>query len=514
MATTVRAPLPRGLLILLGAAASVVVLAGLRAVGHLVGPVFLALVLTLLVHPARGWLERRRVPRWAASTICVLTVYSLLLGLTAALAVATGRFATLLPSYQDRLNSLVDDALAWLEDIGVGQSQVQAVLDSLDFSKLSDLVTGVLGGAVGLVSSLVFICTLVLFMTMDAGTFPALLALTARERPGLAESLGSFASGTRTYLLVSTVFGLIVAVLDSVALAALGVPVPVLWGLLSFITNYIPNIGFVIGLVPPAVLGLLEGGPGLMLAVIVVYSLINLVLQSIVQPKFVGDAVGLSTSITFLSLVFWAFVLGPLGALLAVPLTLLVKAVLVDADPGNTWLAAAAVQPRSGRGRSQGCAAGPRPGTGADPGLVLTVRRAASVGDGDHLDDGEPHRAEEVEHSLQFLLVVHVAGQGGLRPVRLGPQPGELAGQLVAELRVHADQDLGHREAVRSVGAPTVAVPGDDLRHRNRARLAGPAAARRKAGRRTLAPWHLRVISTKAPPPMSCCAGLVPSGPP
>ena len=97
------------------------------------------------------------------------------------------------------------------------------------------------------------------------------------------------------------------------ALALLGVPGAFVWGVLAFVTNFIPNIGFVIGIIPPAVVGLLEGGPGLMLAVIVVYCVVNLVIQSIIQPRYVGNAVGLSTSLTFLSLIFWTWVLGPLG---------------------------------------------------------------------------------------------------------------------------------------------------------------------------------------------------------
>jgi AI-2 transport protein TqsA len=338
MMTTAREVLPRGLQLMLGAAAAVIVFAGLRAVDEIVGPAFLALVLTVLLHPVRGWLSSKHWPGWLASLVCILSVYAILIGLAVALVVATGRFATLLPTYQDRFNELVDDLFSKLNEFGVGDRQIQTFLDSLDLSKLSDVLTGVIGGMVALVSSLVFICMLVLFMTFDASTFPAHLAAAAGERPTIVSSFRSFASGTRTYLLVSTVFGLIVAVLDTIALAVMGVPVPVLWGLLAFITNYIPNVGFVIGLIPPAVLGLLEGGPGLMLAVIVVYCVINLILQSVIQPKFVGDAVGLSTSITFLSLVFWAFILGALGALLAIPLTLLVKAILVDADPRNAWL--------------------------------------------------------------------------------------------------------------------------------------------------------------------------------
>ena len=138
--------------------------------------------------------------------------------------------------------------------------------------------------------------------------------------------------------MVSTIFGLIVAVLDTIALALIGIPLPVVWGLFSFITNYVPNIGFVIGLIPPALLGLLEGGPWMMLAVIAVYCVINVILQSVIQPKVVGDVVGLTATLSFVSLIFWTWVIGPLGAILAIPLSVLTKAVLLDMDPAAHWL--------------------------------------------------------------------------------------------------------------------------------------------------------------------------------
>jgi len=119
----------------------------------------------------------------------------------------------------------------------------------------------------------------------------------------------------------------------------MGVPGAFVWGVLAFITNFIPNIGFIIGLVPPALLALLEGGVWKMVAVIVVYCAINFVIQSVIQPKFQADALNLGVSLTFLSLVFWTFVLGPLGALLALPMTMFVRAVLVDADPDVQWVA-------------------------------------------------------------------------------------------------------------------------------------------------------------------------------
>jgi predicted PurR-regulated permease PerM len=138
---------------------------------------------------------------------------------------------------------------------------------------------------------------------------------------------------------VSAGFGFIVAVLDGVALAIMGVPGAFVWAVLAFVTNFIPNIGFVIGIIPPSLLALLDGGWQEMVLVIVAYSVLNVTIQTFIQPRFVGNSVGLSAEMTYMSLVVWAFLLGPLGALLAVPMTLLLRAFFIDADPRAAWAA-------------------------------------------------------------------------------------------------------------------------------------------------------------------------------
>jgi predicted PurR-regulated permease PerM len=333
-----RPAVPRGLVVLGTLAAAMIVIAGLRAAASLVGPAFLALVLTIVVQPMRGRLTRWKLPRWTASLVCIVLVYCLVIGLSFALVLATARFAALLPTYADQFDQAVDDVGAKLSAAGIGADQVNAMLHAINLGKLVGFFESVLGSMLNVVSSLVFVLVLVLFLTMDGSAFPHLLERARSSRSSLVNGLLSFADGTRRYMMVSTVFGLIVAVIDTIALLVLGIPVPVLWGLLAFITNYVPNVGFVIGVVPPAVLGLLEGGWSRCLAVIVVYSIINLIIQSVIQPRFVGDAVGLSTTLTFLSLVFWSWVLGGLGALLAIPLSLLVRSLLVDVDPHSRWL--------------------------------------------------------------------------------------------------------------------------------------------------------------------------------
>jgi len=329
--------LPRALLVLLGASAAVVTMAGVHEARGILGPLFLALVLTIVVHPVRERLQRR-VPGWCASVLCILLVSGIIIGLAVAVVLAVARFGSLLPAYADDLADLVDDATAWLHRLGIDADQVQHVRSGFDLGGLADLVESALTGVFGAASSLVFILALCLFMAVDGRTFPAQLGTVGERRPELVGALSEFAVGTRRYLWVSTVFGLIVALLDTIALYVLDVPVPLLWGLLAFLTNYIPNVGFVIGLIPPAILALLDSGPGLMLAVVAIYAVLNLVIQSGIQPKVVGDAVGLSTTLTFVSLVFWSWIIGPVGAVLAVPLTLLARALLVDADPGNRWL--------------------------------------------------------------------------------------------------------------------------------------------------------------------------------
>ncbi|KUL27989.1 AI-2E family transporter [Actinoplanes awajinensis] len=330
--------LPRGVLVLLGFACVVVVVAGLRWVADLVGPVFLGLMLVVTVSPLTAWLRRRRVPVWLAAILTVLVLYLILVALGGALAASVTRLIDLMPAYQEQFAALRDDLADGLRTLGISTGQVHAAVAGVDGESVAHLVTSLFGGLAGLLSNTLFLLAVLLFMALDAVDFPARLRSLAGERPQVAAALQSFAGGTRRYLVVCTAFGLIVAVLDTLLLWALDVPLPVLWGLLSFITNYIPNIGFVIGVIPPALLGLLQGGPDLMLAVIVLYCAINFVIQSVIQPKIVGDAVGLSATVSFLSLIFWAWVLGALGALLAIPLTLLAKGLLVDIDPGTRWL--------------------------------------------------------------------------------------------------------------------------------------------------------------------------------
>lgn len=329
--------LPRGTVVLLTIAGIVVAVLGIKSIGSIVGPVFLGLIMTVAVAPVPGWLRRKGWPKWTAFLATVLLVYGIILGLFGSVIYCIARLATILPQYSDKFNDLIDDVQQALSDHGIGQDKVNDMLSHVDAGKVFDVVGDVVSSTANAASALILVLTVLLFMAVDSINSDERFAVLKRVRPDVAHAFDTFASGTRNYLVVSTVFGLIVAVFDTGALWLMGIPLPLLWGLLSFITNYIPNIGFVLGVIPPAILALLDGGWMLALWVIVIYSVINFVIQSVIQPKFVGDSVGLTTTVTFLSLIFWAWVIGPLGALLAIPLTLLCKSLLLDIDPSTRW---------------------------------------------------------------------------------------------------------------------------------------------------------------------------------
>jgi AI-2 transport protein TqsA len=335
---TERHGVPRAFILVVGIAAALLLVGSLRNLAGLLGPVFFALVLTVAAFPLRQWLERKGVPAWVGGLMCVLVVYLVLIGLTLAFIVSGARFAELLPAYRDEVVQVVQDVVGSLQRLGVTSEQIDSFAANFDLGVLVSFVTGLIGGLTGMLSSLAFVLTLVLFMTFDAAHLPEKARRLAPERAPIVAAFRDFAHSTRRYLVVSTVFGLGVAVIDVLALVWIGVPVALLWGLFAFITNYIPNIGFVLGVIPPAVLGLLEGGWSMMLAVVVAYSVINIVIQSVIQPKVVGDAVGLATTLSMFSVVFWTFTMGAIGAIMALPLTLFFKAVFIDSDPRSAWV--------------------------------------------------------------------------------------------------------------------------------------------------------------------------------
>jgi len=324
--------------LLLGAAATVVTAAGIRLGAEIVAPVMLGLVLTIAVLPLTRWARVHGWPGWAGTLLALVAACAIVLVLLLGTALAIAKLVELLPQYADDARSLRGDGTDFLTSHGIGSASATTAVDQLDPARLTSALTTVLKGVLGAAGNLFFIVTLLFFLCTAIPLAGPRFATLRAAKPELAGSLARFIAATQRYLVVTALFGAIVAVIDTGALWLLAVPLPLVWGLFSFITNFIPNIGFVVGVIPPALLALLDEGWGKALTVVIVYSGINVVIQTFIQPHYVGATVGLSTEMTFLSLVVWTFLLGPLGALLAVPMTLLVRALLIDSDARAAWV--------------------------------------------------------------------------------------------------------------------------------------------------------------------------------
>src|SRR5829696_2846456 len=335
---TDRWSLPRGLIILLGVAAALVAAVGMRQFANILGPVFMALVLSIAVHPIRRLADRYRLPALVGMLLSLLAVYLIVFGLFAILVIGGIQFATLLQDYGPQFQAFLQDAVRLLESVGISQAQLQDSVKELSPSRLVGVAGSLLGGLAGVLSNIFFLIALLFFTVADAGDFASKLKRLPVHGQRLADSFDRFAVGSRQYLVVATIFGAIVAVCDVIALVILDIRYAWLWGLLAFITNYIPNIGFLIGLVPPTIIALLDHDVETAITVVVIYSVLNIILQSVIQPRVVGTTVGLSATLSFLSLIVWMTILGGVGAFLAVPATLFVKAVFVDVDPERGWL--------------------------------------------------------------------------------------------------------------------------------------------------------------------------------
>lgn len=330
--------IPLGLMLILVGAALVVVAVGLRNIASIFGPTFFALTLVVTFTPLRLKLTRWRVPGWASSAVMLVMIYAIILGILFGFGMSIAQLVQILPRYAGNFNALYTDSLVWLDERGVDTSNADLLLSQLDFNRIISVLQGVLDGLSSF-GTIVFVLAMALaFLLVDSTAMDGRLASLRSYQPQLAACLADFGYRVRRYWVVNTLFGLIVAVLDTIVLMAIGVPLPLVWGLLAWVTNYIPNVGFLLGLVPPALLALLDGGPVDALFVVIAYSVLNFVIQAVLQPKFTGDAVGLNTTVTFLSLLFWTVVIGPLGSILAVPLTLFAKSLLIDSSPRLNWV--------------------------------------------------------------------------------------------------------------------------------------------------------------------------------
>jgi predicted PurR-regulated permease PerM len=318
----------------------VIVIAGLRAARPLVVPLVVAAFVAVPCLPAMGRLRRWGVPAGLAVTLVVLGLAAILVGIGAFLGASLSDLAVALPNYAGQFEAQLTQAIAALERRGIDVPERARWFDMADPGAALGLVATFLGEVGILLTESVLLLLTVAFILLEAAGFGPKLtrAFGAERAERAAPAFAAFAAGVKQYLYLKTLIGLLTGTLVAVMLAILRVDFPILWGFVTFLFGYIPNIGSIVAAVPGTLLALVQHGPVVGLIVAVGYLVIDMGTGKVLEPRWMGHGVGLSPLVVLFSLVFWAFVLGPLGLLLAVPLTMTLK-IALEATAEGRWLA-------------------------------------------------------------------------------------------------------------------------------------------------------------------------------
>ena len=336
--------------VLINLACVVVVIAGLRAAESVIVPLLLSVFLTMLGVPLLNGLMKVGLPKSFSVLAVVLAMLVVLVGVGALVGGSVNRFTKAVPAYQQRMTQLQQTAEERLKSLSeyffdstVAEDQVnpaQQILDQVNPARVLQFAGNLLSRLAGIVSDVFLVILTTIFMLSEAAGFGAKLRAAFGATWPQHLALGNVMNQVHHYLIIKSGISFVTGLVIGIWVWAWGVDFPILWGLLAFLFNYIPNIGSIMAAVPPILLALIQpdGGVALAITVAIGYLVVNFVLGNILEPRFLGQRLGLSTLVVFGSLVFWGWVWGAVGMLLSVPLTMVVK-ILLQNNEEFGWVA-------------------------------------------------------------------------------------------------------------------------------------------------------------------------------
>ncbi|EPY4732352.1 AI-2E family transporter [Klebsiella quasipneumoniae] len=313
----------------------VIILTGIRFAADIIVPFILALFLAVILNPLVQLLVRCRVPRVLAISLLIGLIVMLAVVLLASLGTSLNELARTLPQYRNYLYEPMQTIAPWLQRLGFTVSVVE-LNKYIDPNAVMTLVTSLLTQLSNAMSSIFLLLLTVVFMLLEVPQLPAKLQqLMSRPVEGMGAIQRAIDSVSH-YLVLKTAISLVTGLVVWGMLVLLDVRFAFMWGLLAFALNYIPNIGSVLAAIPPILQVLVFGDLYEALVVLAGYLIVNLVFGNILEPRIMGRGLGLSTLVVFLSLIFWGWLLGPVGMLLSVPLTIIVKIALEQTSGGQS----------------------------------------------------------------------------------------------------------------------------------------------------------------------------------
>lgn len=319
------------------AASVVVVLAGVKAASMIVVPVLLALFITIIFQPVIHWFDRKGLPRPVGVGAVFVTIFVSGTALAALIGHSANEFTRQLPIYREQLMSQFEGLVELAARFNV-ELDLALVQSQLDPSRLMNLTVNALSSLGGMMTNVVLVLLIVVFMLGEAANLPRKIELAFGRNGKTMSQARELLQAINKYLGLKTIISLITGVLVGLGLWLLGIDHFLLWAVLAFLLNYVPNIGSILAAFPPVVMALVQFNLWIAGLVGLLFLAINLVMGNLIEPRVMGRGLGLSTLVVFLSLIFWGWLLGPVGMLLSVPLTMMVKIALYEYS-GTRWVA-------------------------------------------------------------------------------------------------------------------------------------------------------------------------------
>jgi predicted PurR-regulated permease PerM len=323
---------------LVGSASLVVVVAGLRAAQQVMIPVIFALLLAAVASPAVRALRKTGLPKALAIIVVMVLVTLSLVAFGAVLADSVGRFTTSIPQYQTAFDKLLADGQKLLVSWGVPPSALETGVPGVTTGVVLNTLGQGIAAVANLLSNLLVVVITTGFLLLEASDLERKVTAAFGADSAAASGLSDAATKVQRYLGLKTLVSLLTGVLAGIVCVLVGLPFPVLWGLVAFLLNYVPAIGSIVAAGPPVALAAVALEPGGAVFVAVGYLVINVFIGNILDPRLMGRRLGLSPLVVLLSLFFWGFVWGPAGMLLSVPMMVVLKLVLESID-STRWIA-------------------------------------------------------------------------------------------------------------------------------------------------------------------------------
>ena len=327
----------QGIRFLIIAAALMIIIGGIHLAQSVLVSFLVAVFLAMLGTPPVLWLERKRIPSFIAVLLVVSGMIVLLLIVGAIVGASINSFYTELPAYQARLQEQVAAFQSFWTSKGVRHVD-KVLLGYVNPGAVMSLTARMLAELGSALSNIVLILLTVAFILFEASSFPVKLRAVIGDPRQVFPQFTRFVSDIERYMAIKTLISLATGILVGIGLSILGVDFPVLWGFLAFLLNYVPNVGSTIAAIPAVLLAYIQLGFGRAVMATAGYMAINFILDNVIETKLMGRRLGLSTLVVFLSLIFWGSLLGPVGMVLCIPLTMTVK-FACENNKDTRWIA-------------------------------------------------------------------------------------------------------------------------------------------------------------------------------